>query len=665
MKKNKTHFPSKHRLSLFTKGILRAVLTASLTVTLLPVQVPSAQQSTLQDTDDLYHEISYEEELEEAVSVLDLGDITSVTSKLVLPYSYGMHINIAWKSSDEAVIDLMGNITTPTDSDKDVTLTATLTSTKLTEVQTKEFTVHVPKASIDDVLEQDAKEVHEYIDYIINQGYVLPDSKELQIRSEVTWELISGNAEIKDGKVIKTTNALERQPIELKATLTYEGQTKTIDVKNITLLDEYVGYILSYFAGKEESKEMYLAYSYDGKRWMRLNHADAVLTPKKGNRQIRDPFIMRKKDGSFAVLATNGWASPMITIWDSENLETFENERLCKVTHKGGVASGFYAWAPEGTYDPITDRYYIYWSDPESNNGECLTLYNTSTDLINMSDYDIFYQAPFKEIDASIKKYKGDYYLVHNDSTGDNDTGQGGRRIYLAKADSLEAGAFHPYSGALSEAVAEGPFLLHNFQTDGWMLYYDYYSKHKFGTTSIRDIRTGNWIYEGICETMPWEEVRHGGAIAVTQKELDRILDTWGMDEPELLSVTTPDAVNVTAGDDASAMKLPATVSVTLADGMVCDVAVTWDTKGITLENEGNLSITGILAATGTSDGKEYTFTNEEKLTARIEVTVEKADSILRIVIAAVGAACIVAVSATGIVVVRRIKLKNSKNNEE
>lgn len=644
--------------SRFLKKTLTAiVLTISTaTITLLSPQTISAQQTTLQQTNDLYHEISYEEELAEAVSVLDLGDITNVTSKLVLPYSYGMHVNIHWKSSDEAVIDLMGNVTTPTGADKDVTLTATLTSTKTDTTKTKDFVVHVPKASVEDVLTQDAKETQEYIDYILNTGYVLPDSEELQIRSEVTWELTSGEAEIKDGKIVKTDNSLERQPIELKATLTFEGQEKVVKMKNITLLDKYAGYILSYFAGKEESKEMYIAYSYDGKRWMRLNNADAVLTPKKGNRQIRDPFIMRKKDGSFAVLATNGWASPMISIWDSENLETFENERLCKVTEKGGIASGFYAWAPEGNYDPITDQYYIYWSDPESNQKECLTLYNTSPDLETMSEYGILYQAPFKEIDASIKKYKGDYYLVHNDSTGDNDTGKGGRRIYLAKADSLEASAFHLYTGALSEAVAEGPFLLQDFRTDGWIVYYDYYQKHKFGITTIDDIRTDNWVYEGICDTMPWDEVRHGGAIAVTQKELDRILDTWALEDPELLSITTPKAVSTKAGSDSSSLNLPATVSVTLSDGNVVDAAVTWDTDDISLKEAGNLYVTGNIETIGTIGNKKYNFTNEENITVEATVMVEKNGSMTGIV----GAGCVVVVAVILWIIIKK-KTTHSK----
>lgn len=643
-----------------TLFLTRCLLALTLVTAMLAPQGTFAHDSTLQSSDTLYQDKSYEDELAEAVTVLNLGDISNVTSNLVLPYSYGIHVNIDWKSSDETVIDLKGRVTTPTDKDEDVTLTAALTSTKLDVAKTKEFKVHVPKASTQDVLTQDARTAHEYIDYIINTGYTLPDSKELSIRSDVTWEITFGEAEIKDSRLVKTDKSAERQLIELKATLTYEGEEKTVDIKNIVLIDEYAGYILSYFAGKNESKEMYLGYSYDGVHWMRLNSADAVLTPKKGIKQIRDPFIMRKKDGSFAIFATNGWSSPMITIWDSDNLETFENERLCKLSEKGGVASGFHTWAPECNYDPITDQYYVYWSDPDANGGRGQIYYNTTADLENYSEAGVFFEREFFIIDASIKKYKGDYYMVYDDATGDNDTGNGGRRIYAAKADSLEPGAFYPYCGVLSEGVAEGPFLFQNFKDGSWFAYYDYYSKHKFGFATIKDLTTDDWVYQGICETMPWEEVRHGGVIPVTQKELDRILAKWANDTPELLSVATPEAVQATAGSDISALKLPATASATLSDGNVIDVPITWDTKGISLEKEGQTAITGKLAsATGTAGDKEFRFTNENNLTVQTELRIEKASPVMIYVITGITAATVIVIVLIAILIVRsRQKIK-------
>lgn len=610
-----------------------------------------AADAKLQNSDTLYHDISYEDELSEAEKVLSLGDISNVTTKLVLPYSYGIHINIDWKSSDESVVDLKGNVTASMDSEKDVTLAATLSSTKIGETKTKEFVVHVPKMSVEDILNQDAKETQEYIDYIINTGYVLPDSKELGIRSDISWELLSGEAEIKDGKLLKTKSSLERQPVVLKATLKYEGKTKEVEIKNIVLLDKYVGYILSYFAGKNESKEMYIAYSYDGVHWMRLNSADAVLTPKKGNRQIRDPYIMRKKDGSFAVFATNGWTSPMITIWDSENLETFDNERLCKLAEKGGVSSGFHTWAPECTYDPIEDIYYVYWSDPKANGGVGQIYYNTTKDFENYSQAEVFFEREFFIIDASIKKYKGDYYMVYDDATGDNDTGNGGRRIYAAKADSIKAGNFYPYSGVLSEGIAEGPFLLNNFKDNSWFVYYDYFSQHKFGLTTIDDLTTDNWEYKGVCDTMPWEEVRHGGAIPVTEKEMKKILAKWGKDAPEVSEIKEPKEVKAFTGTtNISEIELPKSVEVVFSDGKIANIEAKWNTADISFENEGKITINGDL-------GKgEFDYENPDSKSPQITINIErKPTSITLFIIIGIG---VLVLAGAVVVVINKKKNK-------
>lgn len=475
-----------------------------------------------------YQDRSYEDELKEAVTVTTIGDATAVTDDLILPVSYGIHVNITWKSSAEDVISTKGKVTPSLKKDQTVTLTATFTSTMLDEKETKEFQVTVKKMSEKDVLERDAKDVQEYIDYMVNDGYALPTAKEMDIESKVTWKVQSGEAEIKKGKLVKKKNAAEREPLVLEATLEYKGEKKTVTLNNLTLLDPYAGYILSYFGGLNKSKEMYLGYSTDGVNWKSLKGGQVVLSNTESSEEMRDPMIIRKKDGSFAIFATDGWTSPYIGIWDSEDLVAYENQRMVQVSYPGvnGIV-GYRAWAPEANYDPITDQYYIYWSDPDSNNGLGKIYYNTSEDLVTVSQPDVFFEREYKIIDASIKKYKGDYYMVYDDATGDNDTGNGGRMIYMAKADSLEAGTFRPYCGVLSEGMAEGPFLLQNYETGSWMVYFDYFKEHLFGYATIEDLMEDNWKYQGVSKTMPAKDVRHGGAIPVTQKELDRILEAF------------------------------------------------------------------------------------------------------------------------------------------
>ncbi len=606
-----------------------------------------AADKTLQQDETLYHGLSFEEELAEAETVLDLGDITNRTTNLVLPYSYATHINIVWESSDESVIDLKGKVILPTDTDKDVTLTATFSSTKISDTKTKKFTVHVPKATTADILARDAKDAQEYIDYILNTGYKLPSAEEIGIRSEIKWELTSGEAEIKDGKLVKTEQSAERQPVELKATLTYEGETKETICSNLTLLDEYVGYILSYFGGKEESKDMYLGYSYDGVHWMRLNKADKILSSTMGDKEIRDPYIMRKKDGSFAIICTDGWNGPHLSIWDSEDLVTFENERRIKMIEKSGMSengyTGYHTWAPECTYDPIQDLYTMYWSDPKGHNLEGQTYYATSSDLLTFSQHGNYFEREFKIIDASIKKYKGDYYMVYQDMTGDNEETTLGRRIYVAKSDTLEPGSFYPYSGCISGPVAEGGFLLQNYETGSFQAYYDFYQKHKFGVSTIEDITTDDWVYQGISETMPWDEIRHGGALPVTEKESKAILAKWKLEEPEIISSNENESVTAYVGDTGNDLKLPKIISVTLADGSVKKAGVTWNTDNISF-NE-----IGLFEITGTFDSKDYPV--KEGATATLSVNIVKKPVTSPIALIGVGVLVITTVGVTFLII--------------
>lgn len=622
------------------KSIFLAIL---LTAASLMPRYAYAEEQNPRDNKIKYHELSYEDELAEAKEKLDLGDISNVTKNLVLAHSYGVHIKIEWKSSDETLIDTEGKVVNPTEEEKTVTLTAKLTSSMTDKTESAVFEVTLPKMSPEELLENDSRIVQEYVDYIVNTGYQLPDADELGIRSALSWELTAGNAEIKNGRLFKTKDAKERQPVTLKAVLTYEDKTKETELSQIVLLDEYTAYILSYFAGVNESKEMYIGYSFDGTHWMRLNEGNAVLKPRKGNKQIRDPYIMRKKDGSFAVFATNGWNSDAVTVWDSGDLAVFENERLLKVTQKEYKGlSGRYAWAPECNYDPVTELYYIYWSDPDTGK----TWYNTSLDLLDASMPDVFYEANTNMIDASIKKYKGDYYMVYNDAYGNNEGLDGGRMIYGAKADSLEAGAFHPYWGTLSEPIAEGPFLLYDFKKDRWTVYYDYYSKHKFGVNTIKNINDDNWEYKGISETMPSEELRHGGAIPVTQKELDRIIEAWGKEEPDILSLEKIPQITIKVGDKEYLKKLPKTVPALLGDGSRAELAVQWDTEHFSNNEECVQKLTGVL--------KDTTYANASGLKAEAEVKVVKSGNLLFLILLGTAAVILIA----GAVVLVRFQRK-------
>lgn len=578
----------------------RKAVTVVLAFTLaFCIDTLSVYGENIRNRDMKYHEMSYEDELKEAADELSLNSISDVTNDLILPSSYGIHISIDWQSSDESVISKNGHVCSPSleDGNQTITLTAALTSTKISDTIEKTFEVTVKALSIDELLEKETAQVRSYMDYILTNGYQLPDKADIGISSELSWSVLSGAASIKDGLLTKASNAANREPLILRATLKNQSYTKTVDVENLILLDEYAGYILSFFGGNDDKKTIHLAYSYDGEHFFALNDGNTILktSNKRLNYQeLRDPFIMRKKDGSFALLATNGWNSTSIYLWDSDNLTSFTNERTSVLSIKGTVGlSGFHTWAPECNYDPLTDTYTVYWSDPKADNGYGKTFYNTSKDLISFSEPGILYAAKGSMIDASIKKHNGYYYLVYNDAYGDNETGKGGKIIYMAKSASLEPGSFQQISGALSPAgtVSEGPFLFENFQDKSWMLMYDHYSLHKFGVSKTADLTSDDWDYLGVSHTMPTENIRHGGVIAVTEAELNAIIETYRKSEPVCAQILTPDAV--TASVNTTTLQLPETVQVILTDGQKTSKPVTWDTSSIDTKKPGTYTAAG------------------------------------------------------------------------
>ena len=71
----------------------------------------------------------------------------------------------------------------------------------------------------------------------------------------------------------------------------------------------YSGYAMVYFTESPSMTaadyNLHLAVSSDGLNWTPLNQNNPVATPTLGSTGLRDPFILRKQDGTFVVMATD------------------------------------------------------------------------------------------------------------------------------------------------------------------------------------------------------------------------------------------------------------------------------------------------------------------------------------------------------------------------
>jgi non-reducing end alpha-L-arabinofuranosidase len=118
----------------------------------------------------------------------------------------------------------------------------------------------------------------------------------------------------------------------------------------------YSGYAMAYFtesnAGLGNNYGLHLAVSSDGLNWTPLNQNNPVVTPSQGTGGLRDPFILRKQDGTFEILATdlNGTDftqnNQYIHVWDSTDLRTFTGYRRVKMH-----SMTTHTWAPEAFWD--------------------------------------------------------------------------------------------------------------------------------------------------------------------------------------------------------------------------------------------------------------------------------------------------------------------------
>lgn len=478
-------------------------------------------------------------ELQAAADALDLGDLSEVYSDIDLVSAID-GVSVAWSSSNTAFVTNDGKVTLPTEAQgaQNITLTATLSSSKTSATVTKEFSFTLMPLT-DAVRAKKAGEYTlRYVDYILNNGYELLTGEKLDAvfgtdyGCNIQWSVVSGNAKISGGKLYKTESAAEREPVKLRAVITVGTSQETVTLNNITLMDAYAAYILSFFGGDDGEQKLHLAYSYDGINWSKLNDGLSVLPTTVGNGNVRDPFIFRKKDGSFGIVATQGWDTSQIYFWDSQDLVSYSNERLKTVT-KSGIAglTGARAWAPEASYDPISDQYIVYWSDPYANGNNGSIYANTSADLETFSDPFVLFDAGYQIIDANIVKWQGTYYMLFKDERGNNTDGGGGKHILMAKADAIAAGEFAQYTDAITEAPVEGPFMFKVIGEEKWYHYYDYFNEHKFGLSVSTDLAGGKWEFMGKSETMPTEDVRHGGVIPVTMKEMNRILTGYGLED--------------------------------------------------------------------------------------------------------------------------------------
>lgn len=193
---------------------------------------------------------------------------------------------------------------------------------------------------------------------VLVDGYVLP----AEVRgTEISW-FSSDESVIADGKI--TAGAEDK---DVTVTATFDGETKTFNVKVMKIGSEFVYAYTSSSPDFRRGASMHLAADVGG-AVTKLNFGLGVLYASAqyngdyymAPRSLSNPWIFRQKDGDIGVVAqyvdTNGvdQAVGKLAYWTTDNLVTYEYKGLVNIASEA-------ISKPQVSYNSNDDVYYITW----------------------------------------------------------------------------------------------------------------------------------------------------------------------------------------------------------------------------------------------------------------------------------------------------------------
>ncbi|MEV6802530.1 glycoside hydrolase family 43 protein [Micromonospora rifamycinica] len=306
-------------------------------------------------------------------------------------------------------------------------------------------------------------------------------------------------------------------------------------------------YVFGYF--KETPNEsgdsyaLHLAVSADGLNWRPLNQNNPVATPTAGTLGLRDPFILRKQDGTFVVLATDlrgrifNQNNQYLHVWDSVDLRSFTGYRRIRMH---GLAT--HTWAPTAFWVPSRSQYAIVYS---ANNGADVFMVNYTSDFRTVSANQVYFSPGYPVLDADIVADGSTFYMYYkNMSNG---------LIYGARSSTGAPNSYTNYTSGLRQGNAmEAPLLIKNNTGSGWWLWGDSFSpvNNDYYGWSTSNVAGNSWALLNQRDYTPPLSAKHGSIVGVTSAEYDGLVSRWGLPSwVRLKSYNFPDYYVRHAGD--------------------------------------------------------------------------------------------------------------------
>ncbi|MCZ7422188.1 glycoside hydrolase family 43 protein [Verrucosispora sp. WMMA2121] len=289
----------------------------------------------------------------------------------------------------------------------------------------------------------------------------------------------------------------------------------------------YGGYVMGYFTESPNSVAnnygLHLAISTDGLNWTPLNQNNPVVTPTAGTGGLRDPFIMRKQDNTFVVLATDlkgtdfTQQNQYIHIWDSPDLRSFTGYRRVRLHNMPT-----HTWAPEAFWDASRGQYGILYS--ARNNNRDAFYVNYTNDFRTVSAHQLYFDPGFDVLDATMHVGSGTNYLYYKCFTDG--------RLYGARSSSLAPRSFDrgTYTSGVINGGIEAPIVVKANDRNEWFLWGDSFSPNNGELYVWRsgDINSNSWTPLGKERYTQPLNAKHPTIAPITAAEHAAMLSRWG-----------------------------------------------------------------------------------------------------------------------------------------
>jgi hypothetical protein len=282
-------------------------------------------------------------------------------------------------------------------------------------------------------------------------------------------------------------------------------------------------YLMTYFT---ESPNMvgadyglHLAVSRDGLDWTPLNQNNPVVTPTAGELGLRDPFVYRKQDGTFVVIATDLYGtnftrvSQYLHVWDSTDLTSFTGYRRIRMH----TYAGTHTWAPTVFRDAARGQYGIVYS---ANQGGDVLMVNYTSDFRTVSSPQVYFSPGFGVLDGDIVVDGGTTYLYYKNLANGN--------LYGARSSTGAPNSFTTYTAGLRQGNAiEAPLLLKTNE-GGWRLWGDSFSPVNNDYYAWSSPNASTWTVMNQRDYTPPLNAKHGSMVGITDAEYNAAVSRWG-----------------------------------------------------------------------------------------------------------------------------------------